>query len=363
MKHMDKVLVLGLCILGHCAPQYIEDIDFAYQEILDNHPGVYNERDPLFNQSLDASYASAKDKLQRVTTSDEAENILEEFIDSFDDAHLRVSWHHKQGRCRSNNHAQRLELTSIAKDTVWITLPTFVLSKDQREQFRTLIEKAEQLPPQRHIIFDIRGNGGGNSLLGEEIMQVFFGKKHAVQKLCHERKKGHIAWRASQGNVNHILDAYKGLLATFNLDSLQLKNLEEIKSGLENSLANGEEYYIEYPTQVCEEKLIVNTSQDTKFTVITDSANGSSALIFIDELKLMTQNIVLLGKETSADTLYTEIRHIPLPSGSGSLVIPIKVRSYRKRLSNETYVPDIAYDDIQNTESLKVFVLEATQDM
>ena len=92
--------------------------------------------------------------------------------------------------------------------------------------------------------------------------------------------------------------------------------------------------------------------------VITDSFNVSAALDFIDELKIMTKKVVLIGQKTKADRVYMEVRSLPLPSGSGNLSFPIKVYRNRPRLDNEPYVPNIAFKDVGNTPALKTFILE-----
>lgn len=48
-----------------------------------------------------------------------------------------------------------------------------------------------------------------------------------------------------------------------------------------------------------------------------------------------------MGKTTSADSLYMELRSIPVPSGKGFLNIPTKVYRNRPRGHNVPYVPDI----------------------
>ena len=72
----------------------------------------------------------------------------------------------------------------------------------------------------------------------------------------------------------------------------------------------------------------------------------------------MTKNIVLIGQKTKADRLYMEVRSLTLPSGSGNFFFPIKVYRNRLRLDNEHYIPDIEFNNINNTPSLQSFILE-----
>lgn len=95
-----------------------------------------------------------------------------------------------------------------------------------------------------------------------------------------------------------------------------------------------------------------------KVIVITDSVNVSAALDFIDELKLMTKEVMLIGQKTKADRVYMEVRSLPLPSGAGIFSFPIKVYRNRPRLDNEPYYPNIEFKDIHNTPALQGFILE-----
>ncbi|ABE04457.1 hypothetical protein [Rickettsia bellii] len=98
-----------------------------------------------------------------------------------------------------------------------------------------------------------------------------------------------------------------------------------------------------------------------KIIVIIDEKNVSSTLDFIDELKIMTQNIILIGKTTKADRLYMELRTVELPSKLGIFSFPIKVYRNRNRGDNIPYIPDFEIDP-KNTAKLKDFILNKNYD-
>ena len=159
-------------------------------------------------------------------------------------------------------------------------------------------------------------------------------------------------WRASQGNLSHI-------------SSLLIKNptnqwLQDTKDGLKESLEKVDSFYREYSYKTCGPAK--NITSESKFgfkvIVITDSFNVSAALDFIDELKIMTKKVILIGQKTKADRVYMEVRPMPLPSGSGNFFFPIKVYRNRLRLDNEPYAPNIEFKAVHNTPALQNFILE-----
>jgi len=74
----------------------LNDLNFIYKQILENHPGVYNELDPGFTQNLYKKYNLANKLLSKTTDPIQQKLIITSFVKSFDDAHLRVSWNYKE---------------------------------------------------------------------------------------------------------------------------------------------------------------------------------------------------------------------------------------------------------------------------
>ena len=209
----------------------------------------------------------------------------------------------------------------------------------------------------------------------KQAWESFFGKEYVEQKICQEDNK--VLWRTSDDNVNYI----KSFMERFGVGQIDTSFLtlylekvdvtsemtsclekmisyEQLLAEILHSYDAGSRHWLEEGAHKCAEENIASSALDTKFIIITSEANGSSALIFVDSMYLMTPNLVLLGEETSGDTMYTEIRKVPLLSKRGWLVLPIKQRIHRKRQSNETYKPDIPFEDIHNTEALRAFVRE-----
>ena len=89
--------------------------------------------------------------------------------------------------------------------------------------------------------------------------------------------------------------------------------------------------------------------------VLTDSSCGSACL---DALDLWTAlGAIQIGRATSADTLYMEVRQFRLPSRITSVSMPMKVYRGRQRGSNEPAIPRHRFaGDIGDTQALETWV-------
>lgn len=345
---LSLLLFLLGCTKVSCNNQ---DIDFIYQTLLENHPGIQNELDPGFKPTLDNSYKTAKKYLQQngcynVST---ARLAIENFINSFDDSHLQVNWNDKGSDIKnSQNESQKIEIDDIGGMS-WITIPTFDLGSNPGKDFLSLIKLMPKLRNKTKIVFDLRGNQGGNSLYGSQIIDSLFGKNYAEQRRYEYEKNTYVDWRSSKDNLSYIQRIYN--------DYNHPIWLKDIVDGMEESFKNGKFYYREKFANnfnINHHKKL-HHSVNAKIFIITDKVNFSAALNFIDELKMMQHDVVLVGAVTKSDRLYMEIRQVNLPSGLGSFIFPIKVYRNRFRDDNQPYKPDVLLE-IDDTLILQEFI-------
>ena len=325
-----------------------------YHTILHNHPGVFNEEDVNFCDNLQKFYKEVKEKIRtQVRTDLDFQKVVTEFTNSFDDVHLSVQWKveklKKKPLCQD---VKKFSLSQCWEEVAWMTVPTFDLDADREKEFNQFVENICTLRSVKYLVFDLRGNQGGNSEYASKIIDTLFGKEYSYMQRCLHNKDMYVDWRASEDNVSYI----SSLLLKYP-DNCWIKNLEY---GLRQSLEKGKKFYREYSFEGSEfqKEAIVSPMEDTKIIVIIDSKNVSAALDCIDKLKMMTKKLILIGQKTKADRLYMEVRSLSLPSGKGKFFFPIKVYRNRIRLDNEPYVPDITFDDLDNTSLLKNFIVK-----
>jgi hypothetical protein len=89
--------------------------------------------------------------------------------------------------------------------------------------------------------------------------------------------------------------------------------------------------------------------------VLTDWGCGSACLDAVDLWTAL--GAIHVGQETSADSLYMDIRQVALPSGFAQAVTPMKVYRGRKRGSNVPAKPVHAYTgDMRNTDQIERWI-------
>ena len=203
------IFLLVVTLTSSCMPHYPKksDLDFIYKTIIENHPGIYNDQDPNFRSHLYSTYIEAKQNFIKSSNQAKQRKIIERFVKSFNDSHLRVSWESKQLDHSVNNEKKsEFQILSLSDDQViWITLPTFEINDNQRKEFDSVLKKLASLRRKKAIVFDLRGNQGGNSEYGSQILKASFGEQFANYKICLANKNLFVDWRASTGNLAHII--------------------------------------------------------------------------------------------------------------------------------------------------------------
>lgn len=356
---MFKKITFLLCLtfVVACSPKkdtYLQDLDFIYNVVLENHPGIYNKEDPNFINNLKTSYALAKSKIQQSSGEDgiSQKAVINDFAQSFNDTHLWVYWFDNIQK-KKNFIDTKIFITKFSKDVTWIAIPSFDLSLNQEKEFTKIIKNISELKAPQYIIFDLRKNLGGNSEYGSQIVDALFGVEYANQKRCFYNQNVYVDWRASQGNIKHI----SSLLEKYPKSNW----LKTIEYGLQKTVQEKQNFYREHAYGTCNADKSTNSFSkhpELKVIIIIESVNVSAALDFIDELKMMTKNVTLIGQKTKADRLYMEVRSVTLPSEAGNFNFPIKVYRNRVRGDNEPYSPNIEFKDIDNTTALQNFILK-----
>jgi hypothetical protein len=327
------------------------DLQFIYRTIVADHPGIYNEDDPNFRYNLMVSYDKAKYSLSKTKNFSKQKEIIRSFVKSLDDNHAWVDWHDNIKNLEKDKKAPSFQSIYLNPHTVWITLPTFNISNSQKQEFERIIKAIKEFKYRKAIIFDLRGNQGGNSEYGSMVVDSLFGKEYAEQQRTKYNKFVSVDWRASRDNlayINSLFDQYKSLW------------LKKVREGMRLRFAQGKPFYREtFSTAYSPKNSMHHANQVTaKIFIVIDSENFSAALDFIDEIKMMEADHILIGHKTKADRLYMEVRTVDLPSGLGTFSFPIKVYRNRLRLDNQPYIPDIKYRDISNTKNLQNYIIK-----
>lgn len=180
------------------------------------------------------------------------------------------------------------------------------------------------------VVFDLRGNNGGSSTWISEMAKTLWGDAWVEARA--PRSNG-VDWRASVDNLATV----EGYKARFAERPEMVEWLNEITTGLIQARAEGRALWLQPSERDLTAPVRLTTEMRAEVFVLTDFGCASACLDAVDLLKALGATHV--GQETSADTLYMEVRSATLPSGRATAVIPMKVYRGRVRGSNVPAVP------------------------
>jgi len=134
-------------------------------------------------------------------------------------------------------------------------------------------------------------------------------------------------------------------------DPAVLSALDAIAAGMSGAQARGQQLWRQPQFEQSREKPAPLAHRPLVY-VVTDNACASACLDALDLWKAM--GAVHVGRQTSADTVYMDIRTVALPSGLSELSFPMKVYRDRRRGHNEPVTPKHLFPgDTSNVAPLK----------
>lgn len=244
----------------------------------------------------------------------------------------------------------------------WIDLPTFTGDPESEggrglgNLIGEIAEQASSLRAAPAIVFDLRGNGGGSSQWSAQIAEILWGEG-AFWRAPEPPMT--VIWRASEGNLRTLRDSLAERDANGNLTPDVRDWFSESIAGLENALARGDDRWVIEPNldagkDVDIEALPYHPPRGKVF-VLVDSICMSACL---DAVDLWTRfGAVPVGRETGADTIYMDARRVVMPSGLGSMSLPMKYYVGRARGHNQSVEPVHRFNgDMNDTSALEEWI-------
>ncbi|MBD9469155.1 peptidase S41 [Pseudoxanthomonas sp. PXM01] len=246
----------------------------------------------------------------------------------------------------------------------WLSLGTFD-GNPQSDDYGALVSLVADVQAQAEslregvIVLDVRGNTGGSSHWSRRIAESLWGPA-AVQRAT--QKSDGVDWRVSATNIQHIRTLRDRVAAAPSPDVEQVAWLSAVLAGLEQAQQQGLALWRQADDETGDPEPATpagsgSVERAPRVYVVTDSACASACLDAMDLWKAL--GVIQVGRETSADTLYMEVRAERLPSDLVWAVVPTKVYRGRLRGDNEAYRPDHVYNgDMSDTEALQAWILE-----
>lgn len=238
---------------------------------------------------------------------------------------------------------------------VWIGLGAFDVdpASENGQRLTALVEsvqaRVEAIRGAPVVVFDLRGNAGGSSAWPSKLARILWGDAY-VDALGPRSEASD--WRVSEGNET-LFTHYRDVV--FANDPTIRAFATEVVDGLSRARAEGRPLWRQGGGQVRPPRPDGPPLVRGRTYVVTDYLCASACLDAVDMFRAMGARVV--GQETSADTLYMQVRDVPLPSGRVTARIPIKVYRGRARGDNQTVVPDHPWSgDLSDTAGLESLI-------
>ncbi len=220
--------------------------------------------------------------------------------------------------------------------------------------------KQSELRTAPYVVLDLRSNGGGSSHWSQALAAILWNdgwiRAHRLPPIEA------IEWRASVGN-QAAMQSYVDEWTAAGENRARISRVQNIVNGISEARAAGRPYWRERvgPASSTDFPMGATPGIAGRVYVLTDPVCASACLDAVDMWKAM--GAIQIGRETSADTVYMDVRDATLPSGLASVAIPMKVWRGRARGNNEPQRPAHLFQgDLSNEDELAAWVRSLARD-
>ncbi|KQW87115.1 hypothetical protein ASC94_27230 [Massilia sp. Root418] len=235
---------------------------------------------------------------------------------------------------------------SFQDGVLWVSAASFntLPSKPQIAEFDTMLAELGKLEGVRLMVFDVRGNGGGSSAIGDKIFTAATGGLDYDKQDLDKLPRTYAQWRVSDVLLENTGKFARSFAERYGADSEQARQSAAFAQQVQQAKARGETW-VEQPAGrlVTRADIARRGGKLRRYSgpvaLLTDASCASACLDFADQV-LSVPGAVHLGRTTGADTLYIDTGRATLPSGN-VLVLPQKVWRNRLRGSDEALVPSV----------------------
>lgn len=268
-----------------------------------------------------------------------------------------------QWRAANPQVSRHSTIAQVAPKTWWVHLPDFTPGAEQEAELKKVIAQMPELRTAALVIFDTRGNHGGDSQWGESVLEGLYGKPYTDYLRQKQDNQSYAEWRVSKGNFDHLAVIIERRARQFKSAPGEENEFTALYARMAKALENGTPFVRQtlaapgpHAPAVAHKPL-----STARAILVTDSDCASACLDFADVV-LLLPGARHFGQTTGADTLFMDIRYVDLPSQLGTLAFAQKVYRGRQRANNQPWVPSLQYPgQIADTGKLKAWVLEQTR--
>lgn len=229
---------------------------------------------------------------------------------------------------------------------LWIGAHNFSLQPGsaQGQELEAMLKALPKLTGVRQIVFDTRGNNGGDSAIGQRILDAATGGLDFDRTNMERLPRSYAQWRVSDVSIAKMTEHADDASRLYGAQSPQRMEHSAFLDRLRHARSAGHSWVRQEGEPVLTRSAIAARngklrSFGGRIALVTDSGCASACLDFADLVRSVP-GALHLGQTTSADTVYMDIGFARLPSGN-RLIVPTKVWRNRVRGNNEVLTPDI----------------------
>jgi hypothetical protein len=246
---------------------------------------------------------------------------------------------------------------------LWVRVANFMLSPDEAKNLDIMLKEIAALREVRSIVFDTRENAGGDSAVGQQIINAVTGGLEFDTNGLDRLPQVYAQWRVSDISISGVEHYVDTMAERYGGNDPRTQEMKRFLIRLRDAKRAGQIWIDTAGTpRLTRDEVLARHGRLRRFNgkvaIITDGNCASACLDFADEVRLIPGS-VHLGQATASDTVYLEQGPVKLPSGN-LLAMPMKVWRNRVRGDGETLVPDIQLNvDFNNDEAVRAAALSA----
>jgi hypothetical protein len=272
---------------------------------------------------------------------------------------LRQSSYEQYWEAANPRASKHSTITRLAPKRYWVHLPDFHPDAAGETELKKVIADMPSLRAAELVVFDLRGNNGGNSQWADDTLAGLYGKEFIDHRKALQDSKSYTEWRVSEDNLKHIDGIVAEASRQFGATSDNAIEFAGLATRMRSALKAGQPF-VRQSTSLppAPARIAPLPLSKARAILVTDSSCASSCLNGADVV-LSLPDVRHFGHTTGADTVFMDVRKVDLPSGLGVLVLAQKVDRAGLRGNNQPWVPSLQYDgQIGDTEKVKAWVLK-----
>jgi len=248
---------------------------------------------------------------------------------------------------QNREQPRRVNEFTLDNGVLWIRAANFNVNEDGAEALASMLTALSAARDVRQIIFDSRGNAGGDSGVGDRLFEAATGGLEFDRSDMAALPRTYAQWRVSDTAIATAERTQAHLVRLYGAKSTQAQEAAERLAAFRSARAAGQPWVEQEGGQRLTRDDIARRHGHLRrfqggIALITDSNCVSACLDFADLIR-QVPGAVHLGQATSGDAVYIDVGYAELPS-KNLLFLPLKVWRNRLRGNNEALVPDIALD-------------------